>query len=58
MRRVIRLLYETSGATAVEYGVLAALLSLALVGGYSSMADGVENTWATISTTYSDATTK
>ncbi|MBO3762359.1 Flp family type IVb pilin [Ciceribacter sp. L1K22] len=58
MRRLIKLLSDSSGATAVEYGVLAALLSLALVGGYSSMADGVENTWATISTTYSDATSE
>ncbi|MCL6709941.1 Flp family type IVb pilin [Pseudomonas sp. R2.Fl] len=58
MRRLFHFLSDRSGTTAVEYGILAALLSLAIVGGYSAVSNGVENTWTTLSDTYTEASDK
>jgi Flp pilus assembly protein, pilin Flp len=58
MRRLFQFFSDTSGATAVEYGLLAAILSLAVIGGYSAVSDSVENTWSTLSNTYTDASGK
>ncbi|URK87122.1 Flp family type IVb pilin [Rhizobium sp. RCAM05350] len=39
MRTLIRLLKDKSGATAIEYGLLAALISLGLIAGLGGFSD-------------------
>jgi pilus assembly protein Flp/PilA len=46
MSAIIRLfLYDEDGATAIEYGLIIALLSLAIVGGIGHAADKLEYMW-------------
>ena len=40
-RSVFRFLEEEEGATAVEYGVIAALMAVALLGAFASISDGL-----------------
>ncbi|WP_260483151.1 Flp family type IVb pilin [Sphingomicrobium flavum] len=42
MSRLMKALRDTSGATAVEYGLICALIVLACVGGMSVLGDGVD----------------
>jgi pilus assembly protein Flp/PilA len=47
MRPLIqRFLKDESAATAIEYGLIAALLSLAVAGGASSFSDVLEILWS------------
>lgn len=46
LKRFIR---DESGATAIEYGLIAALVSLAIVGGITQVMDGVHNTFNYVS---------
>ncbi|TYR30329.1 Flp family type IVb pilin [Mesorhizobium microcysteis] len=46
LKRFIR---DESGATAIEYGLIAALVSLAIVGGITQVMDGVQNTFNYVS---------
>ena len=39
-----------SGATAIEYGLLAALLSVGIITGAGGMGDTIQNLWNSIST--------
>ena len=50
-----RLITDESGATAVEYGVLAMLIAVAVAGAMLSLGNEVETQYDTISTEYSDA---
>jgi pilus assembly protein Flp/PilA len=34
-----------SGATAIEYGLIAALIAVGIIGGFGSMADALETLW-------------
>lgn len=46
MRQMIqKFLKNETGATAIEYGLIAALLSLAIVGGVGSAANSLEYLW-------------
>ena len=45
MRRLHRFLKDQSGATAVEYGLILALIFLAMVGAVSAFADGTISMW-------------
>lgn len=47
---LLRLLADTRGATAVEYGLIAALIFMAIVGGVTSMAEANNDTYETIET--------
>ena len=42
MRTIMRFLKDESGATAIEYGLIVAVLSLAVVGGVSQVGDKLE----------------
>lgn len=42
---------DEDGATAIEYGLIAALLSVAIIGAVSSVQDSLEATFTTVSTT-------
>ncbi|WP_340587943.1 Flp family type IVb pilin [Erythrobacter alti] len=50
-----RLLADQQGATAVEYGLLAMLIAVALAGTMLSLGNEVETQYDTISTEYSEA---
>jgi len=45
-----RFLKDESGATAIEYGLIAALISVALIGGASALGDSLDDTFNNLST--------
>ncbi len=45
MKKFLRFLKDKSGATAIEYGLIAGFLSLALVAGATVAAPALENIW-------------
>ena len=46
-----RLLADQRGATAIEYGLIAALICVAAIGGISSLGGGAGGMWGDLSTT-------
>lgn len=48
---------EESGATAIEYGLIAALISVALIAGASALGNNISNTFTTISGKMANANT-
>lgn len=48
MKLLRRLRRDESGATAIEYGLIAALISVALIAGASAVGDSLENTFNAI----------
>ncbi|WP_332310948.1 Flp family type IVb pilin [Novosphingopyxis sp. YJ-S2-01] len=51
-----RILHEQDGATAVEYGLIAALVVIAMIGALSSMSGTTIQMWNSVSTNVVDAT--
>jgi pilus assembly protein Flp/PilA len=51
MKFVSRFLKDESGATAIEYGLIAALISVAIVGGAGSLGTNVGGTFTNLATT-------
>ncbi|MBL4890879.1 MAG: Flp family type IVb pilin [Rhizobiaceae bacterium] len=49
MKLVARFLKNESGATAIEYGLIAALISVAIIGGASAVGTGVNDAFTEIS---------
>jgi pilus assembly protein Flp/PilA len=52
-----RFLKDESGATAIEYGLIAALISVALIGGASALGDSLDTTFDNLSTALDDNNT-
>jgi pilus assembly protein Flp/PilA len=52
-----RLLAGDGGATAIEYGLIAALIAVAAIGGMSSLGGGAGAMWDVIKTEVVDAMT-
>jgi len=52
-----RLMKDESGATAIEYGLIAALISVALIAGATSLGGTLNNTFSSLSTKMSTAKT-
>jgi len=50
MKLVARFLKNESGATAIEYGLIAALISVAIIGGATAVGTDVGNTFTNVST--------
>ena len=48
MKLVARFFKNASGATAIEYRLIAALISVAIIGGASAVGGGVNNTFRNI----------
>ena len=48
MKLVARFLKNESGATAIEYGLIAALISVAIIGGATAVGCGVNSTFTNI----------
>ena len=56
MRATIkRFLTDRSGATAVEYGILVMVLSLAIVGGVETTGNSLQNMWGRIATSLDES---
>ncbi len=51
-----RLLADQGGATAIEYGLIAALIVVAIMGGLSSLGGGVGGLWTKLSSDVQAAT--
>ena len=51
-----RLLSDTRGATAVEYGLIAALIIIAMIGGLSELGGGAGGMWTGVSEDVVNAT--
>lgn len=49
---------DESGATAIEYGLIAALISVALIAGATSLGTQLDTTFKALGTKLSTATTK
>jgi pilus assembly protein Flp/PilA len=52
---VSRFLKNESGATAIEYGLIAALISVVIIAGATALGTNLNNTFATVSTSVSNA---
>jgi len=52
-----RLMKDESGATAIEYGLIAALISVALITGATALGGSLNNTFRSLSTKMTDANT-
>ena len=46
---VTRFIKDESGATAIEYGLIAALISVALIAGASALGNGINNKFTDVS---------
>lgn len=49
-----RLRTDKRGATAIEYGLLVALIAIAMMGGLTTLGGGVGGMWSALSNTASD----
>ncbi len=54
-RLLCRLFADGRGATAVEYGLIAALIVVAMIGGLAALGGGTGGMWTDLSTTVADA---
>ncbi|MDR6759669.1 pilus assembly protein Flp/PilA [Mycoplana sp. BE70] len=48
MRIITSLMLDRSGATAIEYGLIAALVSIGLIGGLMALSDSLTNVFMTV----------
>ncbi|NML75934.1 Flp family type IVb pilin [Rhizobium sp. S-51] len=55
MHLVRKFFADNRAATAVEYGLMAALISVALIGGYGQFADSLMNVFGTVETSVNGA---
>ena len=53
-----RFMNDESGATAIEYGLIAALIGVGIIVAASSLGTQLSNTFSTITTKMKDATAK
>ena len=53
---MLRLLADRTGATAIEYGLIAALIVIAMVGALSALGGGAGGMWTNISSDVTTAT--
>ena len=50
MKFVKRFLNDESGATAIEYGLIAALIAVVIIGAVTALGTGVSTNFATVAT--------
>jgi pilus assembly protein Flp/PilA len=55
MRAIRKLLKNTKGATAIEYGLIAALVAVAIVGGLRALGPALNGAFNNVATTVSGA---
>ncbi|WP_319542320.1 Flp family type IVb pilin [uncultured Pseudodesulfovibrio sp.] len=56
MTKIMNLILDEEGATAIEYGLIAALIAAGIVGATTALGDQVVTTFEYITTQMSDAT--
>lgn len=49
MKNVVRFLKAKSGATAIEYGLIAALIAVAVISGITALGTNANNTFTNVS---------
>ena len=56
IRKTLRMLgADTRGATAIEYGLIAALIIVAMMGGLSALGGGSQGMWGNVSSQIQNA---
>ena len=50
-----RFLKDESGATAIEYGLIAALIAVAIIGGVGALGSNANNTFTSVATSMTPA---
>ena len=55
MNKVIEFARDESGATAIEYGLIAALVSVAAIGAMTALGDSLDNMFTEVSTQLDNA---
>ena len=56
IRKILRMLgADTRGATAIEYGLIAALIIVAMMGGLSALGGGSQGMWGNVSSQIQNA---
>jgi pilus assembly protein Flp/PilA len=55
MTRIRSFLKDESGATAIEYGLIAALIAVAIIGALSALSDDLVGIFGTVETELEDA---
>jgi pilus assembly protein Flp/PilA len=48
MKLLMKFMRNEEGATAIEYGLIAALISVAIIGGATAIGGGVNNTFTNV----------
>lgn len=48
MKSFLKLILDETGATAVEYGLIAGIISVAIIAGFGALSNNVENVLNTI----------
>ena len=49
MKKLIAFLKDEDGVTAIEYGLIASLIAVAIIGAVTLVGDGLTNTFTTVS---------
>ena len=57
MKNVVRFLKNKSGATAIEYGLIAALIAVAVIGGVTQLGQNANTTFTTVATSMREVDT-
>lgn len=52
---ICRFTRDASGTTAIEYGLIAALIAVGAIGGMQALGGGVSGSWGSTATKVSDA---
>ena len=55
-KSIIKLFGDRSGATAIEYGLIAALIAVAIIAGVTTVGTQLQTTFNTVGTTLTSAT--
>jgi pilus assembly protein Flp/PilA len=55
MKNIVRFLKDKSGATAIEYGLIAALIAVAVIGGVTALGTNANATFTKVSDTMNAA---
>jgi pilus assembly protein Flp/PilA len=55
MHQLRQMISDRSGATAIEYGLIAALISVALIAGFSALSTSVQGVFETVTATITAA---
>lgn len=56
MKLFMKMLKDTSGATAIEYGLIAALISVAIIGGLTAVGTNLDSLFDSVATELNTAT--